>query len=102
MRSKRCSCCIAYKAESEFNRDSRKRDGLKSCCKTCHQAKHRAYRLANLHDVRARGRVASSKWREANHEKALAIERRWRERQAKARRNRERKDRRMRSEQRPI
>jgi len=45
MRSKRCSCCARYKAETEFNRANRKRDGLRYHCKTCQQTKYREYRL---------------------------------------------------------
>jgi|RhiMethySRZTD1v2_1073278.scaffolds.fasta_scaffold939930_2 hypothetical protein len=79
--SKRCSQCGTYKAGNEYNRDRRKLDGLRSQCRECQRALQREYRLADL--ARTRGRVASSKWRNNNHEKALVAERRLRERKVR-------------------
>lgn len=42
--AKRCTRCNQWKASSEFYKDRGKRDGLKSHCKTCHEAYKRGYR----------------------------------------------------------
>jgi hypothetical protein len=42
--SKRCSKCKQIKFFSDFSEDRRKRDGLQSCCKNCHNATQKIYR----------------------------------------------------------
>ena len=42
--AKRCTRCNQWKDASEFYKDRSKRDGLKSHCKTCHEAYKRGYR----------------------------------------------------------
>lgn len=42
--AKRCTRCNQWKDSSEFYKDRSKLDGLKSHCKTCHEAYKRSYR----------------------------------------------------------
>jgi 5-methylcytosine-specific restriction endonuclease McrA len=42
--AKRCTRCNQWRDSSDFYKDKSKRDGLKSHCKTCHEAYKRGYR----------------------------------------------------------
>jgi hypothetical protein len=80
--TKRCSRCHTYKNKDQFNRQRRKPDGLRSECKECQRKWDKDFRKQNSLAVRERGRTASKKWRDRNRKKALAIERRSREKRA--------------------
>ncbi|MBN1311548.1 MAG: HNH endonuclease [Anaerolineae bacterium] len=41
---KRCTRCYEWKDDTEFYKDKSKRDGLRSHCKSCHEAYKREYR----------------------------------------------------------
>ena len=47
MTLKRCSCCKAFKAHSEFGKQTCRNDGLRPYCKECTKAKNAIYEAKN-------------------------------------------------------
>jgi 5-methylcytosine-specific restriction endonuclease McrA len=95
---KRCTRCHNWKDDSEFYKDKSKRDGLKSRCKSCHEAYKREYRATpgaqarrrrlsylRKHDVHARPSIHNSpefyawlaKKRAQRRERIREYHRRW-------------------------
>ena len=66
-----CSKCGEEKPLAEFYRNARAKDGLQFCCKTCHAAESRAYRLANPEKVATYARA----YRDANRKKVAVRKR---------------------------
>lgn len=73
--TRQCRACGERKAESEFYKDSKGRDGLTARCTACMKLKNAAYYAAN------RGQVISrvTTYREANRDEVNQRKRRWRE-----------------------
>lgn len=65
---KQCSKCHVMKPETEFYRDSRKKDGLKCECKTCHDLTSILTR--DIEKKRDRDRAYIQKWRTDHPEEA--------------------------------
>lgn len=71
--AKSCTKCGETKPASEFNKDSKRRDGLHSHCRACHKSANAKLYAANP----AKARAASAKWRAENPEKAKASKAKW-------------------------
>lgn len=65
---KKCSKCGVEKDVSQFGAHARQKDGLQRACKQCQRDYFRAYRTANIDDMRA----AEANWRENNRDLARA------------------------------
>ena len=65
---KKCSKCKIEKELTEFYKDKAKKDGLRSDCKSCQKASHKAYREANKEKIKAKKKA----YREANKDKIKA------------------------------
>lgn len=88
--AKRCSKCGEVKPRSDYFRERRSRDGLRSCCKTCHQAgvkeshaRHAdAYHERNVRQSRGRTREDRNRhkatWREKYRERNVERQRAFR------------------------
>lgn len=84
---KACTKCGTSKPKTDFCRDSRRSDGLKSWCKDCDNAANAAWYAAN----REKRRAVINAWNEANRDRVRATTAKWeaenpdraRERQAK-------------------
>ncbi len=70
---KRCTCCGAEKDIALFPKRNGSKVGVKPDCKACHNAKNRAYRLANPE----KAAESSRKWQASNPDKAEAKRQRW-------------------------
>ena len=64
-----CSVCKIEKSIAEFTKDSRKKDGLRIFCKTCHCALMKMYRLRKPEQYKA--------YRDAHKEQQRFLQRRW-------------------------
>lgn len=71
---KRCPKCNETKPLAEFGKDASRRDGLRTCCKSCDKAASASYRVANPEKVRA----AVVKWAAANPEREKENKAKWR------------------------
>lgn len=71
--AKDCTKCGETKPTTEFNKDSRRGDGLQSHCRLCHKTFNANRYLANQEKLRA----ASAKWRAENPEKHRASKAKW-------------------------
>lgn len=72
--TKLCSKCGKQKPKIEFGKDSQKRDGLLSSCKSCRNSAAMKYREKNIENERAR--VAT--WYQENKERAKSINAKYR------------------------
>lgn len=86
MDSKQCSRCGEVKPVTEFNKNSRAKDGLRSECKACHlayQAKYyeanREARLEYMVKWRESNPEHTAKYREANREAQVEYCAKWRD-----------------------
>ena len=100
---KTCSACGQARSVTDFYKDARSRDGLLSCCKSCHNARVRRWQekvgdrhLENCRNWKRgnpeRMREALKAWRAKNHHRYRDNEREWRSRNSVSvyARNRER------------
>lgn len=61
--NKTCSKCSQEKPYSEFNADSRRKDGKRASCKTCDAAQKKQIRNDNLELYRRRNAENNRAWR---------------------------------------
>jgi len=87
MKGKKCSKCGRVLPVEMFNRDKKKKDGLRYTCKDCDREMRRRYYEENLEKERERRR----RYREQNPEKILEFSRRWREKNREKDRERKRR-----------
>lgn len=66
---KRCYKCGEIKDESEFGKDSSRKDGLSNACKSCHAESSRKYRERNRDKVNEKARQRWSENKELNAER---------------------------------
>lgn len=90
METKACSKCGEEKATTEFGKDTRCLDLLRSECKSCAKAATAAWRAAHPEKAKAanakwraanqdKARVANAAWQKANPEKLQSCRAKWRE-----------------------
>jgi 5-methylcytosine-specific restriction endonuclease McrA len=72
-KTKACSKCGEEKPLTEYNKDKRKKDGLRRFCRVCEKAYYRKYREEN----RGKARTYRKKWKKENREKVRADKRKW-------------------------
>jgi len=75
MQQKRCSKCGLTKAVSQFRKNVRSKDGLRSECKACTAVYDKKWREAH----REQHAASDKQYREANREKRAAYNKRWRD-----------------------
>jgi hypothetical protein len=68
-----CGKCTEEKPASEFNKDSRAKDGLRTYCRSCHRESSRLWREANKDKAKA----ARRRWNSANKDRKAEYDRRW-------------------------
>jgi hypothetical protein len=61
-----CSKCKIEKVSTDFYKDSKKKDGLKSCCKVCSEKNKIIYRQSNIDKVKESSKKTSKKYYEKN------------------------------------
>ena len=71
--TKKCGKCGEVKGVSLFHKDSSRRDGLYSYCKSCNKAHHKAYRQANKETIAEKKKA----YRQANKEAIAERMRGW-------------------------
>lgn len=69
----RCTKCEVERARAEFDKDPRKRNGLKSTCKECGRTYSREWTRKN----RKRNAEKAKAWREANPTRVRKATRKW-------------------------
>ena len=61
---KTCSKCKILKPYSEFNADSRRKDGKRASCKECDAKKKKQIREANIEKYRKRNVINNKRYRD--------------------------------------
>lgn len=85
---KACTTCGETLPAAEFYKDKRRKDGLYSACKLCHQSRTSSWKGRNPHAVRVirlrtyakhaeANRAYTREWRKANTERARAAAAAW-------------------------
>jgi len=67
--TKTCSKCEEDKPYSEYNADSRRKDGKRASCKQCDSAQKKAIRDANIDKYREANREANRAYQERKRRK---------------------------------
>lgn len=73
MATKRCTICKETKPLSEFNKNSRRRDGLQSACRECNRKRARAYYERNRDAHKQRCAELKRARRDENHQRMVSL-----------------------------
>ncbi len=72
--TKTCTKCLADLSISEFNKQTRRKDGLDYWCKQCCKEYFRRYRLANLEKIKKYNSEYNKNYSKFNKEKLKAYQ----------------------------